>query len=366
MISPYRGSLILLVLLGLAATGEARWFVLPAASYTGDLGWVVSCDAVYENQRLQRYRATFEYYFGGEGQIMLSAFLPSAQQQWTFEGRYQLLRQKAYSRERSSDLDEQIHAVRRYWEILVRRDIMQTTGLFYGGQTNFKSFEFGGYDTVAVGLTEDGLAEAFEEGLEYTASLRLGFEGRDNRYDSRRGSYALWQLDLGRSRGDGHEDGLIRATIDLRRYFPIVSSSTVMALNVRGGLIPSQVPFFSRFNLGGGEDLRGFPLDRYGGNAFYLLRAEWRKILKDSVTISMEALRALGMEVEDFVFSPGLALFSDGGDLWREDQGWWGFRQGVGAGLRVHFPPNLIGSVDLARALDADHWEIYMRLEQSF
>ena len=91
MISPYRGSLILLVLLGLAATGEARWFVLPAASYTGDLGWVVSCDAVYENQRLQRYRATFAYYFGGEGQIMLSAFLPSAQQQWTFEGRHQLL-----------------------------------------------------------------------------------------------------------------------------------------------------------------------------------------------------------------------------------------------------------------------------------
>jgi len=112
--------------------------------------------------------------------------------------------------------------------------------------------------------------------------------------------------------------------------------------------------------------LRGFPLDRYSGDAFYLLRAEWRQILKDSVTISMAGLRALGLRVEDFVFSPGLALFTDGGDLWCEDRGWWGFRQGVGAGLRVHFPPNLVGSVDLARPVDANHWEIYMSLAQSF
>jgi outer membrane protein assembly factor BamA len=256
--------------------------------------------------------------------------------------------------------------VRRYWEILARRDFMQPSGLFYGGQANFKSLEFGGYDTVASGLSEDGLAAAFEEGLEYTFSLRLGFEGRDNRYDSRRGYYALWQLDLGGSRSDERDHGIVRANLDLRRYFPIHRSQTVMAMNVRGGMIQNQVPYFSRFNLGGGEDLRGFPLDRYSGRGFYLLRAELRQILVDSVTISMAGLRALGIGIKDFVFSPGLALFSDGGDLWREDQGWWGFRQGAGAGLRVHFPPNLIGSVDLARALDADHWEVYMRLEQSF
>jgi outer membrane protein assembly factor BamA len=349
-----------------ASVGQARWFVLPAASYTGDLGWVVSCDAVYENPRLERYRTTFEYYFGGQGQIMLSAFLPRAQNEWTFEGRYQLLRQKAYSQEQPSDLDEQIRSVRRYWEFLVRCDVKQPAGLFYGWQANFKSFEFGGYDTVAAGVAEEGLTERFEEGLEYAASLRLGFEGRDNRYDSRRGHYALCQLDLGRSRSDDRDDGLIRTSLDLRRYFPMASPRTVAALNFRSGLIHHQVPFFSRFNLGGGEDLRGFPLDRYSGNAFYLLRAELRQILKDSLTISMHALRSIGLDVQDFVFSPGLAIFSDGGDLWREDRGWWGFRQGLGAGFRVHFPPNLIGSVDLARAVDANYWEVYMRLEQSF
>ena len=348
-------------------TAAARWFILPGLFYSDEYGLVGSCAFIAENLRADRLETRLEYFGNDEGQASFNLFIPRSTSEWTVNARYQISEKTAYSSITASSQDK-LYGDTRYWtDLLIRCDFIREGGLFYGLQGSYQRHDFkGGCQDALIGGFPLSEAETFEEGDEITGSIRVGLERRDNRYNTSRGLYVLWQLDLGVSRSTQTSRTLIRSELDLRRYLPIFSSNSVLALSLKGGVIHHQVPYFSRFKMGGSYSLRGFPLDRYSGNAYYIGRAEFRQIVKSDIPSPMQLFKAFSPDLEEYKFSVGFVLFTDFGDLWRDDLSWWGVRQNVGAGLRAIFPPNVVGSLDIATPVDSDHIAVYLNLRQSF
>ena len=353
------------VLTGLPAA-QARWFVLPGLFYDDEFGLVGSLALIGENARKDRIMTTLAYFGNDEGEVGLFLFSPRQKVEWTFDGSYQVSEQKAYSEFQPSD-QEQLYADTRYGtELLLRCDFPRKNGFFYGleGAYRHHGFRYGYADALSINPSPY-VAELYDEGEEYCASLRVGLERRDDRYHTRRGLYLLWQMDLGRTQSSRISGLLVRTQLDVRRYLPLLSDRSILALNFRGGVIHHQVPYISRFKMGGSFSLRGFPLDRYSGNGFYLIRTEFRQTVREKIPSPFRLLGKLHPEFKDHHFSGGFVVFTDCGDLWREDLGWWGLRQDIGVGLRAVFPPSVVASLDVATPVDSDHLAVYLNLEQS-
>lgn len=359
-------SLVFFLLLS-AQIAAARWFVLPGIFYTDEFGLVGTLVVVGEDSGGNRVQTQLQYFGEDEGQVGLELFLPRAAVEWTISANYQVNEQNSYSVFHASDQAEYYADVRYWTDLWIRCDFLKEGGFFYGLQGSYQRYDFGG--GYADALMDDlPAAEAitFEEGEESTLSVRVGVEGRDNRYNSTRGTYLLWQTDLGQSRTRLMSEALVRSRMDLRRYMPLFWRHSTLAFNFRGGVVHSHVPYFSLFKMGGSYSLRGFPLDRYSGNAFYLFRTEFRQIVKEDLPSPLQILKGINRDFEHYTFSAGFVLFTEVGDLWREDRGWWGLRQNVGIGLRAVFPPNVVASVDLATPVDSNYLAIYLNLQQSF
>lgn len=359
--------LICCLIFTLSGAAQARWFILPGVFYTDEYGIVGSLVFLTEGDKGERLDLRFEYFGDNQGQAGINYFLPRQEAEWTFNTRYQVYDTEAYSSADASDQDA-LHEDRRYWtDLWVRCDFPLEDGLFYGFEASYRRYEFGygSKDALFEGALTSVVA-TFTEGEEYALSLRAGKENRDNRYDSYHGYYFLGQLDIGctNTRSEGNQ--LVRMKLDLRRYFPIVSDKSTLALNLRGGAFHHQVPYFSRFKMGGSFSLRGFPLDRYSGDAYYLVRAEYRHMTFNNLPNPIQLFKKLSPDLENYTFSLGFSIFTDVGDLWRHDLGWWGIRQGIGAGLRAVFPPSVVASIDFATPVDSDYLAIYLNLEQSF
>ena len=112
--------------------------------------------------------------------------------------------------------------------------------------------------------------------------------------------------------------------------------------------------------------MRGFPLDRYYGTAFYLFRTEWRQNTLVDYPSPLQWLMGDDPRFKDHKIDAGFVVFSDIGDMYRSDDGWWGIRQSIGIGLRAVFPPNVVAAIDVATPLDADYIAVYLDLRQSF
>jgi outer membrane protein assembly factor BamA len=369
MNAPRRLAVIFLFAVSLCSTQpvKARWFFLPGVYYTQDLNWVFTASAVYENSLHDRYTADFGYYQNAVGQVKLVGFFTRAHRDLTFMAEYFSHDYPGYSYSNPSDQTELIQARRRKWEFRARCDFPSNSGFFYGYQLDMQSFEFlvEGSPLPTVSSLYSS-TNSFVDGEEYSGSLRVGLEKRNNRYHTTSGVYLLWQFDLGRFYTEGEPDALVRLQLDSRFYHPIRWSKSMLAFNLRAGVQHSHVPFFGQFTLGGQFDLRGFPNDRYSGNAYYLGRAEWRQTVIDSLNISMKIARHVFPKIQDFDVSAGFVIFTDGGDLWRADSRWWGFRQSFGAGLRLILPPSVVASLDVARPVAGGDLALYLSLEQSF
>lgn len=346
---------------------QARWFILPGIYYNDDYGVIGTCSVIQENARGQRMCVQMEYFGDEQGQAGINFFYPQGKMEWTINARYQVSDQDAYSLQFPADQKAVVSDLRYYTDLWIRSDFLQKSGFFYGVQASYQSFEFqlGSRDLFFQNMNP-AVIETFTEGEEITASLRIGVERRDNRYNSLRGYYFLWQLDAGRSISADQSKPLLRAQIDFRRYIPLTENWTVLALNFRSGIIYDEVPYFSLFKLGGSFSLRGFPTNRYYGNGFYLTRTEIRQILKDDLKLPLKFLQKKESETKGSSCSLGFVLFTDMGDLYHQDYGWVGFRQGIGAGLRAVLPPNVVASVDVAKPTDSSYFAFYLNLQQSF
>ncbi len=349
-----------------ARTTWARWFILPGAYYGDDYGWIISGSVIAENQKNDRAKIDLEYYGGNQGQARIACFVPRSSREWTFCGQYQALKQKDYSAFQASNQEEISATDRRNFEFWARCDFPNAAGAFYGLQAAGRKFFYRGEGQQLLTRNGTPVLSTCAEGEEYCGSLRVGLDRRSDRYDPRRGAYLLFQFDLGNTFSVGKTEALVRARLDLREYFPLFNEKSVLALNLQGGIIHHHVPYFSRFKLGGSQSLRGFPLERYSGNGFYLLRAEYRQIIVEKMSIPLGPLSEAVLGISEFNFSPGFVVFTDAADLWRDDLGWWGFRQGVGVGLRAIIPPGIAAAFDLARPVDGEDLQIYLSLEHSF
>lgn len=345
----------------------ARVFALPGLYYSDDFGWVLTGALIVHKESGARLQTSMEYYGGDDGSVQILWLLPRNAYEWTLLLKLQSFLQEIHSQEHPSNQDAIFLNPIKSIEFTGRWDFFLERGLFYGYQGSFKSFSYTD-ETWKISPEDPGWKESawIASGSESAVSLRAGLETRDHRYYSRQGMYLLWQFDLGFAHSRGERDELVRVQTDIRRYIPIPTTRSVLALNVRGGLIHHRVPYFSQFKMGGYSTLRGFPLDRYNGNGYYSTRIEIRQDFFESIEIPLGSFLKGVLHMEKARFTPGIVLFSDGGDLWRPDFGWWGFRQGIGAGLRVYIPPGVVGACDLAKPVDSGSYTFYVSLEQSF
>ncbi|TKJ41535.1 hypothetical protein CEE37_02940 [candidate division LCP-89 bacterium B3_LCP] len=344
----------------------ANWFLLPGIYYSDDYGLVGSIAFINENADKERVSLGFSYFGEGQGQGDFLIFLPENHSEWTFNLLYQAYDLDAYSVYESFQ-QEVLTTDTRYWvDLWMRCDFPRDGGIFYGFETAYRSsqFKYGSLDSRYNGYPSP-ITSIFTDAEEYVFSLRAGLERRDDRYNSFRGTYFLWQIDIGRSDTGFDNHQLIRTQADFRKYIPLSKRNSAIAFNLRGGVIHHQVPYLSQFKMGGSLSLRGFPLNRYYGNGYYLLRTEFRNdVIHDLPSPLSRFFQA--EEGVDNTFSLGFALFTEIGDLWRPDLGWWGLRQGVGVGLRAVFPPSVVATIDIATPVDSDHITIYLNIGQSF
>lgn len=345
----------------------ARWFILPGVYYTDEYGVVGILVFLTEGEAGERLDLRLEYFGDDQGQAGIKFFWPRKSIEWTFNTRHQVYETEAYASTDASNHDL-LFTDTRYWtDLWFRCDLPRDDGLFYGFEGSYRRYEFGyGSQDAVFGDALPSVKAVFTEGEEYTASLRMGIERRDNRYDSYSGHYLLWQLDVGRANTRSESNQLIRMQADVRRYFPVISGTSTLAMNFRAGAIHHQVPYFSQFKMGGSFSLRGFPLDRYNGNAYYLLRAEYRHMVFKDLPNPLQLFKKYSPDLERYTVSLGYSIFTDVGDLWRDDLGWWGTRQGIGVGLRAVFPPSVVASLDIATPVDSDYIAVYLNLDQSF
>lgn len=368
---PYRRFSVFLLLFSLFLTAPerslARWFILPGVYYTDEFGIVGSLVFITEADDGRRLSLSLAYFGEDEGQAGIGFFWPREKTEWTFSAIHQVYENDAHSALDASSHDA-LHTDRHYLtDLWIRCDFLRDQGLFYGFEGAYRRHGFGNgsgdpiYDAVFPAEKD-----VFTEGEEYTASLRMGMERRDNRYDSYNGYYLLWQLDVGRAKTRSTSDKLVRMQVDVRRYFPIIIGTSTLAMNFRAGIIHHKVPYFSRFTMGGSFSLRGFPMDRYTGNAFYLLRAEYRHMTFKNLPNPLQLFKKFNPDLENYTVSLGYSIFTDVSDLWRQDLDWWGVRQGIGVGLRAVFPPSVVASIDIATPVDSDYIAVYLNLEQSF
>jgi len=359
--------LILTALFILPLTCLARVFFLPGIYYTDEFGIVGNLAVILQTERRDRFESRLEYFGADEGQVMLSVFMPRKSIEWTFESRYQISGRKSFSPWHASNNDTQCEDVQYWTDIWGRVDFMKESGLFYGLQGVYKRYRFKGEpEWNNVTGFDPVVASIYGEGEEYTGSFRVGLEMRDNRYNTHKGVHVLWQIDIGNVYFGQKQEGVIRTQVDIRKYFPLTKDKTTLAFNLRGGAIHSHVPYISQFKLGGSQSLRGFPVDRYHGNAYYLLRAEFRQILQTDLPSPFKWLKKDDPNSADDTFSTGFILFTDLGDLWRDDHSWWGLRQNIGVGLITIFPPDVVASICVATPTDSDHLAFHLDLKQSF
>lgn len=116
----------------------------------------------------------------------------------------------------------------------------------------------------------------------------------------------------------GGDTQFVKYRASASRYFKVGSANQVLAFRLAGGIGEGSLPNHERFNIGGGETVRGYkPGDLQGDRMFYL-NSEYRFKLT-------QALQA--------------ALFVDVGQAWNKADGFpSSVKIGYGAGLRLDTP----------------------------
>jgi len=359
--------ILIIISLFTTSTAQSKWFLLPGISYSDEFGIVGALVFIAENKKHDRFEMRLEYYGDEGGQIGGMVFIPRKTVEWTFEGYYQVAEKNLYSSYLTSYHESLGIDVRYMTETLVRADFPKEDGRFWGLETSYRSVFFrDDFKDDPTILNNPDYDFIYGRGYSMKGGLRAGFERRNNRYHSTDGYYLLSQTDGGFYHFGGSVDPLVQSVLDFRVYHKIGPYNTVMAFNTAGGATQDDVPYFCQFQLGGSESLRGVPVNRYYGSRYYLVRVEARQMVVNDVPSPLRMLKKYDPGLADHTYSLGFVLFTDAGDAWRKDAGWWGFRQDVGIGLRIVLPPDVVGSIDVATPLDSDHIAVYFNLGQSF
>ena len=129
----------------------------------------------------------------------------------------------------------------------------------------------------------------FGTDLRPAAGISVSYDTRDNQIDSHRGAYASLEL-LGGIGGVATQSGtqnFLRAELDLR-YFSQLTSWLVLATQARGGTLAGDGGYLFRFSLGN-DTFRGYPLNRFRGDIYYVFQIEPRATVLPWLSFSVFA-----------------------------------------------------------------------------
>ncbi len=179
-------------------------------------------------------------------------------------------------------------------------------------------------------------------------SALLMFDGRDRPFNPHRGGMVALALTRFDDR-DGDRYRFDRIAFDARGYVPLGSPQRVLATRLLvsrdNPAEGARVPFYLQEPLSNSHDLRGYPTFRFRGEKQLTMQVEYR----------WEAAPALE-----------LALFADGGRVFRTDQDWSleNMRGTVGFGLRLKTHDDVLMRLDVARGEEG--MRVYLRFGPSF
>ncbi|MBX3274168.1 MAG: outer membrane protein assembly factor BamA [Sandaracinaceae bacterium] len=129
---------------------------------------------------------------------------------------------------------------------------------------------FGGVPTgqVLALFPQLPLQNLFRAGLTNTVRLTLTWDGRDNRLFPTDGFYASWSSEVSDEYlGSERNNTFVRHGLDVRGYYPIFEN-VVLRARADWGIVtsrlPTGVPIYERYFLGGIFNVRGFPLNSLG------------------------------------------------------------------------------------------------------
>ncbi|RMG20909.1 MAG: outer membrane protein assembly factor [Deltaproteobacteria bacterium] len=253
------------------------------------------------------------------------------------------------------------------WSVGIDRKLLGPVGTSLVAEVEFDDLAAGRIDPRQIVLTQqDRERLRLEKGQTLLSSLRPGLtlDLRDNRLNPKSGFLATATLDWSHDLGIGKPIHFLKATAVLSGYVPAARRVT-LALSARGGrvfpLSEDNVTIGpKRFYLGGGDSLRGFPVDS-------VLPEDQRRDLRRAVASCRQLLvrdacspdilaviegdRPLSVGGQTFVLvkselrfpiwkSLKGGVFVDVGNLWEDESriDLLALRTAAGAGIRVDTP----------------------------
>jgi hypothetical protein len=174
------------------------------------------------------------------------------------------------------------------------------------------------------------------------------FDGRDRPFNPHRGGMVALAFTRFDDRG-GDAYRFDRVAMDLRGYVSLGSPQRVLAARFLAShdspVGDARVPFYLQEPLSNSHDLRGYPTFRFRGEKQLTMQVEYR----------WEAAPAIE-----------LALFADGGRVFRTDEDWSldDLRGAVGFGLRFKTHDDVLARLDLARGEEG--MRVYLRFGPAF
>jgi len=128
------------------------------------------------------------------------------------------------------------------------------------------------YDLVPPGLAPPG-GYSFRPTTLTHLTATVAHDTRDHPFHPRRGRYDAASLQVGTVAG--HDARFAKLWLERRRYQPW-PGNRVLAWRALGGGSLGRLPLAELYGLGGGETLRGYAWDRFGGTRVWLASAELR------------------------------------------------------------------------------------------
>ncbi len=179
----------------------------------------------------------------------------------------------------------------------------------------------------------------FPRELLFSGGLLLRYDSRDNYFNPIRGEY--YQL---RSWLLSSMPSPVFLEGDVRFFFPLVDKYLVLAQHGIAGLtFLNSSPHLFRFPLGGPDLLRGYRLNRFRGESYYLSQTELR--FTPWKFLSVVGFFDVG-SADDKLFSPA----------------WFSF----GGGLRFGLPPDYNKKIRLEAGIGEDQYNIVVAFGHPF
>jgi outer membrane protein insertion porin family len=171
-------------------------------------------------------------------------------------------------------------------------------------------------------------------GWESSVSPFLIYDTRDDEINPSQGRYYDFRITLAGKKIGSKED-FAKLGIDLCHYFNLGSDRQILAFRARAGYAIGNLPYHAKYNLGGGNSMRGYPSGRFIGTREILFNTEYR----------LNLFRGLPSFIPNLRWDYGIGAFVDIGRTWSKGDGLFSlddFNISYGIGQRVYFSPIIV------------------------